>query len=176
MSQISVIQVRGETVKVDMDRMMELIASGIDANTAILESIVEAVPGGQVCKLVGQNHFQEIYEDSGRDDKKAMEIFRQRNPKGYECMFVPDPQQGTPPRDAVDMIRENPSNNPADDNHIALALGVIHTLDPSKVSEFQNRLPTLGSTPTFRQVLELARSLVGVDRFDAEIERRVTIR
>jgi len=169
MGQISVIQVRGETVKVDMDRMMELIASGIDANTAILESIVEAVPNGQVCKLVGQNHFQEIYEDSGRDDKKAMEIFRQRNPKGYECMFGPDPQQGSPPPQAP---REDVGNLPVNDDQISAAMGIIRKIDPAKVQEFLHRLPTLGPNPTLNQVLALADSLVGADRYNAVMEGR----
>ena len=170
MAQISVIQVRGETVKVDMERMMQLIASGIDSSTAILESIVEAVPNGQVCKLVGQNQLQQIYEDSGRDDKKAMEIFRQRNPKGYECMFGPDPQQGAPPPQQIP--REDPGNLPVNDDQISGVMGIIRKIDPSKVSEFVNRLPTLGRNPTLNQVLALADSLVGADRYNAVMEGR----
>jgi len=168
MSQPTVVQVRGEQVKIDTERMMQLIAGGVDANTALLESIVEAVPGGQVCQLVGQNQFAQIYEDSGKDEKKAMEIFRQRNPKGYECMFGPEPStQGT-----AQQAQEDPGNQPAKDYQIDAILGIIRKVDPSKMQEFQARLQTLGQNPTLNQVLALADSLVGAERVNAEMERR----
>jgi hypothetical protein len=164
MGQISVVQVRGETVKVDMDRMMQLIAHGVDANTAILESIVEAVPGGQVCQLVGQNQFQQIYEDTGGNYEKSVEIYQRRNPKGFECYPPPGPQQVAPPP------KESPGNLPIQQHHIDHIHRIIGKLDPSKSNAFDDALRQ-NPNMTLNEAMQLAQSLVGVERFNAELER-----
>ncbi|MCJ7761348.1 hypothetical protein MUP59_09450 [Candidatus Bathyarchaeota archaeon] len=196
MVQIAQIMVKGELVKIDMDKMAQLIEGGIDGNTAIIESIVEAIEGGKVCQVIGMNQYTEIARachasapgNQVENEKKAMELFKVRNPKGFECVFGsprPPQQPGYPPQPQNlpmaspslpipgPLTPEDTGERPVTEGEIDVIAGAIRRIDPSKVEAYYQsvKLAKSRGIVTMNEALRLGDSLVGQKNLDRELEK-----
>jgi hypothetical protein len=166
--------VRGESVTIDVEKMMQLIDKGVDAHTALLQSIVGAPPGGKVCQLVGINQYNQLVTDVNGDERKAQEILKQRNPQGYECIFgaIPEDQAQQPrPRDAVDMIQEDPGSKPLQVMTLDALVGIVKRVDLRKAQEYDAKVRPLVGKITLNEAMDIAEEMIGPERFREEMDK-----